>query len=302
METKLDTTITWVIKNFSSLQSAPIYSDIFIVGGCKWRIKAFPNRYYNTETISLFVDVPHKESLPIGWRRHAKLSLTLVNQFSEKLSQLQVRQQWFNENLSSWGFPAMIPLTELHANKGFLVNGELKVVAKIEVLEVVGKLDVSQESSSVVETVDVNGFQVLPLQVEYVKRLFGKHLDIVSKFRLKNPYLKTACMNVLLSLIQTLCQSPQELSNDGLSDAGVALEYLIETGLKLDWLEKKLGEVKEKKKKEEACLVRLREMDEQLQTFKKRCLDIEDQISKEKQELLAAREPLSLYDDIDNIV
>jgi len=38
METTVDTTITWVIKNFSSLQSAPIYSDIFVVGGCKWQV------------------------------------------------------------------------------------------------------------------------------------------------------------------------------------------------------------------------------------------------------------------------
>ncbi|CAA0358442.1 unnamed protein product [Arabidopsis thaliana] len=282
METTVDTTITWVIKNFYSLQSAIIYSDIFVVGGCKWRIMAYPKGINKAhDSFSLFLNVPDNESLPTGWRRHAKVSFSLVNQGSEKLSQRKVTQHWFVQKAFTWGFPVMITHTELNAKKGFLVNGELKVAAKIEVLEVVGKLDVSEESSPIMKTIDVNGFQVLPSQ---------------------NPYLKTACMNLLLSLTETLCQSPQELSNDGLSHAGVALAYLIETGLKLDWLEKKLDELKGKKKKEEACLARLREMDEQLQPFKKRCLDIEDQISKEKEELLAAREPLSLYDDIDNNV
>lgn len=48
---------------------------------------------------------------------------------------------------------------------GFLVNGELKIVAEIEVLEVIGKLDVSQETSTITETIDVNGFQLVPSQV-----------------------------------------------------------------------------------------------------------------------------------------
>ncbi|EFH59948.1 hypothetical protein ARALYDRAFT_319311 [Arabidopsis lyrata subsp. lyrata] len=191
----------------------------------------------------------------------------------------------------------MITLAELNNKRGFLMNEELIVVAKIEVLEVVGNLDVSEEYSPVMKTIDVNGFQVLRSQEESVKSLFERHLNIASKFRPKNSYLKTAYMNVLLSLTQTICQSPQELSNDDLSDAGAALAYLREAGFELDWLEKKLDEVKEKKKKEEACLARIQEIDEQLQPFKKTYLDLEAQIDKEKEELLAARAPLSLNDD-----
>ncbi|EOA32652.1 hypothetical protein CARUB_v10015949mg [Capsella rubella] len=179
-----------------------------------------------------------------------------------------------------------------------LVNEEIIVVAKVEVLEVVnGKLGISEESSQEMETIDINGFQILPSQVGLVKSLFERHQDIASKFRLKNPCLKMAYMNFLLSLTQTLAKSTQELSNDDLSGAGTALAYLREVGFKLDWLEKKLDEVKEKKKKEVACLARLKEMDEELQPFKKKCLDIEAQMDKEKEELLAARAPLPLYDD-----
>ena len=124
-------------------------------------------------------------------------------------------------------------------------------------------------------------------QIESVNRLFAKHLDIASKFRPKKPYMKTAYMNVLLSLTKTLCQSPQDLSNDDISGAGAALTYLREAGFKLDWLEKKHGEIKEKKKKEEASLKRLQEMEKQIFN--------EAQIYKEK--VLAARAPLSLNED-----
>ena len=82
-------------------------------------------------------------------------------------------QQWFDKNAPDWGFTEMISLTELHAEEGLLMNGELTVVAKVEVLEVVGKLDVSEESSPVIETIDVNGFQVLPSQVK--KKIFKEN-------------------------------------------------------------------------------------------------------------------------------
>ncbi|XP_010490171.1 PREDICTED: MATH domain and coiled-coil domain-containing protein At2g05410-like [Camelina sativa] len=292
MEVKIDTTITWVIKNFSSLQSESLYSDNFVAGGCKWRLWAFPKGNKRANHFSLYLNVRDKESLPIGWRRHAKFSLTVVNKYSEKLSRLRETHHWFEHKAPDWGFPEMISLTELNAKEGFLVKGDLTVVAEIEVLEVVGKLDVSEESSSVMETIDVNGFYVLPSQVDSVKRLFEIHLDLASKFRPKNPHLKTAYMNFLLSLTETLCQSTQELSNEDLSDAGASLAYLKKAGFKLDWLEKKLDEIKEKKKKEEACLARLQEINEQLTPLKQKCLDLEAQIDKEKEELLAARAPL----------
>lgn len=59
----------------------------------------------------------------------------------------------------------MISLSELHDKEGFLVNREVKIVLKVDVLEVQGKVDVSEESLPVMETIDVNGFHVLPSQV-----------------------------------------------------------------------------------------------------------------------------------------
>ncbi|KAG2279999.1 hypothetical protein Bca52824_051219 [Brassica carinata] len=130
---------------------------------------------------------------------------------------------------------------------------------KTMVLEVIGKLDVSEETKllSKVEEDDVNGFQVLPSQVESVRRIFQRHPDIASKFRPKNQHLRTIYINVLLNLNQTMCQPTQELSKDDLNDAYASLAYLTDAGLNLDWLEEKL---EEKKEKQEAGKKRMKEV------------------------------------------
>ena len=78
---------------------------------------------------------------------------------------------WFDQKAPGWGLSGMLPFAKLHdKDGGFLVNDELKIVAEIESLEVIGMLDESKDlldktSSSVRESIDVNGFQVLPSQV-----------------------------------------------------------------------------------------------------------------------------------------
>ncbi|XP_019099735.1 PREDICTED: MATH domain and coiled-coil domain-containing protein At3g58210-like [Camelina sativa] len=194
----------------------------------------------------------------------------------------------------------MVPLKAL--NSGFLVNGDLKIVAEVKVLEFIGKLDVPcrplkkiKPNHHGAETLSVvDGVQVLPSQFLHVKRIFRKHPDIELEFRSKNPHLRTGYMNVLLSITKKLCQSPQDLSNDDLSDTGIALAYMKDAGFKMDWLEKKVEEVKEKKKKVEASLARLHEMEESLKPLKQKCLEQEAQIDKEKAELLAEKAPFSL--------
>ncbi|KAJ4881753.1 hypothetical protein Rs2_38808 [Raphanus sativus] len=265
-------------------------------------IRAYPKGNNIADHLSLYLAVADSENLPLGWRRHAKFSFTIVNQLSDNLSQHKETQHWFDETNPSRGFPAAITLTELHAKEGFLVNGKVKIVVKVDVLEVQGKVDVSEESSPVMETIVVNGFQVLPSQVEIVNRLFERHQDIASNFHTKNPYLKTAYMNVLLSLTQTMCQSPQEISKDDLAEEYAALSYLTSAGFQLDWLVKKLDEVKEKKKKEKACLAQLHKMKEELQPLKLKCSEMESQIDKIEVELSEARSRLSLYDEDDDTV
>lgn len=74
--------------------------------------------------------------------------------------------------------------------------------------------------------------------------------DSVVEFCARNQHLKTSCTNVLLSLTQTLCQTPQKLSVDDLVEAEKVLAYMKDTGLEVEWLVKKLNEVKEKKQEQ----------------------------------------------------
>ncbi|KAL1225751.1 MATH domain and coiled-coil domain-containing protein [Cardamine amara subsp. amara] len=311
MRNQVDNKFTWVIKNLSSLRSKTICSDQFVIGGCRWYLMAYPNGTKFNDCLSLYLVVAKARSLSSGWRRYAKFSLTIVNQHSAKFSQSREGKKWFDQKIPGSGFVSMLPLTRLHANTdGFLVNGEVKIVAEVIVLEVIGKLDEATSSSKKLklnddgegssglheENIDVNGFQVLPSQVELVRRIFERHPESAVEFRAKNQHLRTACMNVLLSLIETLCTSPQELSNEDLAEADNALAHVKSSGFKVDWLETKLDQVKKKKEKEQYGETRMQELKEELKDFKQKCLDLEALLEKEKLELLAARSPLSLDD------
>ncbi|CAN6935274.1 unnamed protein product [Brassica oleracea] len=278
--------IAWVIKNFSSLKSDQFYSDKFVVDGCIFMPIPWGK---DNDHLSLFLEVGNYESLPIGGRRHAKYSFTISNQSSEKLSRKHESQQWFEKKSPGWGRLSIMPLNELHAkDAGFLVNGDLKIVVEIDVLEVVGRLDVTEETSTIIETMDVNGFQILPSHAESVSRMFERHSELASEFRPKNPNLRTAYISFLLSLIETMCQSPQELSQDDLTDAYAAMGFMRDAGFKLDWLEKKLDEVSEKKKNEKSSEAGLQEMEEDLRDLKRKCSDMEDLVKKEKIFIAAA--------------
>lgn len=123
------------------------------------------------------------------------------------------------------------------------------------------------------------------LQVESVKRIFERHPDLALEFRAKNQNMRTSCINVLLNLIDTMCQSLQNLSIDDLGQAEKAVTYLKDSGFKVDWLEQKLEEVKEKKMEEHIGETRMQELEEDLTVFKQKCSDIEALLQKDKEEL-----------------
>ncbi|KFK35047.1 hypothetical protein AALP_AA5G227600 [Arabis alpina] len=326
MENQVDNKFTWVIKNFSNLQSHVFSSDQFVIGGCNWRILAYPKGFNKNGFFSLFLEVADYKSLPSGWRRQARYLLTIVNQNSDTNSKRNESNKCFDNKTPGWGMSAMLPLNKLHEKDGgFLVNNELKIVAEVEVFEVIGKLDVFEETevvnqplkkikldvdcvdpsivlhkehSLVMESIDVNGFQVLPSQVDFVRRIFAKHPNIALEVRPKNQHLRKACMNFMLSLIETLCQSLQDLSNEDLVEADFALTYLKDAGFKLDWLEKKLVQVKQMKKEEQISETRLQEVEKELEEFKQKCFDMEALLENEKAKLFAARGASLTLDDV----
>ncbi|KAJ6727514.1 UBIQUITIN-SPECIFIC PROTEASE 12-RELATED [Salix purpurea] len=159
---------TWTIDNFSRLNNKKLYSDVFVVGGYKWRILTFP-KGNNVDHLSMYLDVADSATLPYGWSRYAQFSLTVINQLHQKFSirkgyiwnetwkscpldtvvenmgallKLNLAyidtQHQFNARESDWGFTSFMPLGELYdPGRGYLVNDTCVVEADVAVRKVI---------------------------------------------------------------------------------------------------------------------------------------------------------------------
>ncbi|AEE79770.1 putative protein [Arabidopsis thaliana] len=145
-----------------------------------------------------------------------------------------------------------------------------------------GDFSPSQDSSEDEETVEVNGFHVLPSQENLVSQMLKKHPDLTSNFDLKNQQLKNAYMDVLVDISETLSQSTKALSMEDLDKAESTLFDLTKAGLKVGWLRQKLDEAYLKKEKQRISGVRIRELEEQVNKRKLTLSDLESDLKKEK--------------------
>ncbi|XVE75807.1 hypothetical protein DITRI_Ditri12bG0121700 [Diplodiscus trichospermus] len=127
---------TWTIENFSRINTKKHYSDIFIVGGYKWRILIFP-KGNNVDHLSMYLDVADSSTLPYGWSRYAQFSLAVVNQIHHKYSIRKDTQHQFNARESDWGFTSFMPLSDLYdPSRGYLVNDTVGVEAEVAVRKI----------------------------------------------------------------------------------------------------------------------------------------------------------------------
>ncbi|XP_038690435.1 ubiquitin carboxyl-terminal hydrolase 12-like isoform X3 [Tripterygium wilfordii] len=128
---------TWTIENFSRLNVKKLYSDVFFVGGYKWRILIFP-KGNNVDHLSIYLDVADSTALPYGWSRYAQFSLAIINQIHSKYSIRKDTQHQFNVRESDWGFTSFMLLGELYdPARGYLVNDTCVVEADVAVRRVV---------------------------------------------------------------------------------------------------------------------------------------------------------------------
>ncbi|CAO2840942.1 unnamed protein product [Amaranthus hypochondriacus] len=128
---------TWKIDNFSRLNAKKHYSDVFVVGGFKWRILIFP-KGNNVDYLSMYLDVADAQTLPYGWSRYAQFSVAVVNQIHSKYSVRKDTQHQFNARESDWGFTSFMPLSELYdPSRGYLVNDTVVVEAEVVVRKIV---------------------------------------------------------------------------------------------------------------------------------------------------------------------
>ncbi|XP_051150225.1 ubiquitin C-terminal hydrolase 12 isoform X2 [Andrographis paniculata] len=128
---------TWTIPSFSRLNTKKLYSDVFLVGGYKWRVLIFP-KGNNVDYLSIYLDVADSATLPYGWSRYAQFSLAVVNQLRSKYTIKKDTQHQFNQRESDWGFTSFMPLSDLYdPNKGYLVNDTCIIEADVAVRKVI---------------------------------------------------------------------------------------------------------------------------------------------------------------------
>lgn len=128
---------TWKIENFSKLNMKKQYSDVFLVGGYKWRVLIFP-KGNNVDHLSMYLDVADSSTLPYGWSRYAQFSLSIINQIHSKFTIRKDTQHQFNSRESDWGFTSFMPLSELYdPGRGYLLNDTCIVEADVAVRRVV---------------------------------------------------------------------------------------------------------------------------------------------------------------------
>ncbi|KAL0714722.1 hypothetical protein Bca4012_021701 [Brassica carinata] len=135
------------------------------------------------------------------------------------------------------------------------------------------------------------------IEVASVRCIFEKHPDFASTVRSNNHHLKSTYINVILGLIETLCQLPEKLCDDDLDEASAAVSYLTLVGFKVDWLEEKLEEVKGNKKKVNTGKAQLEHMEEEFKILNKKCLELKDLVEKQNADVSAANVALS-FDDV----
>ncbi|CAF1848121.1 unnamed protein product [Brassica oleracea] len=100
--------------------------------------------------------------------------------------------QWFYPMKTDLAYTSVVLLPKfLDKDSGFLVNNQVKIVVEVDALqdipvetEKTEEKDVVllKEGSSIMESIDVNGFHVFRSQVGSVRRLFEKHPDIAVDF------------------------------------------------------------------------------------------------------------------------
>lgn len=118
---------TWAIEHFSSCKKKQ-YSEIFTVGGYKWRLLIFP-KGQGVDQLSLFLDVADSARLPSGWSVYADFTLAIVNQIQPKLARKKAIVHTFNDKESDWGFKSFMPLCDVH-DHGYIIDDTLIVEAE----------------------------------------------------------------------------------------------------------------------------------------------------------------------------
>ncbi|KAL0758180.1 hypothetical protein Bca101_095848 [Brassica carinata] len=270
MWTELKKALSWEIDNLSE-RTDLMKSDTFSSGGCNWFLGV-----YVRDDLCMYLKDVDTHKLSSGWKRRVSFCFVLLNQSGKELfrSPDEGRHRLFCAETPTWG--KTFPLTKLQ-EKGFLEKNKLTIEVYIKVFEVVhaGK---STEN----DVLDFNGFHIFVSQANPVNDIFKHHPDFALDVIPKNQAVRTAYMNLLLGLVETLRKSPQSLSVTELRNAQSELTELTEAGFKLDWLNSKIEELSLERKKVLSDGPLVKQLEEHVKIMELNLSDLKVELDKEK--------------------
>ncbi|XP_058213102.1 MATH domain and coiled-coil domain-containing protein At3g58270-like isoform X2 [Rhododendron vialii] len=279
---------TWTIENFMRLNTEKLYSQIFLVGGYKWRVLVFP-KGKKVEHFSMYLDVADSATLPYGWSRHAQFSLAVIDQRTNKFTVRKDTEHKFGAGVSDWGFTYILPLVELNDPvRGFLVNDTVVLEAVVTILNShdsrmetgfepknkKGKKETGDNGSGNVEA-DIAGttcpestlsdatatagkvrflsYWVSSEALLLLEKIHSLHEGTYVKFSMKGQALPTVLLESFAALIASMSSTKvNELNEEALQLAANSTEDFEQVGLDLRWLKQRLEEAKVVKKHSES--------------------------------------------------
>ncbi|PQQ12490.1 MATH domain and coiled-coil domain-containing protein [Prunus yedoensis var. nudiflora] len=264
-------TFTWRIDNFSTLNKQKHYSDVFVVGGYKWRILIIP-KGNNVDCLSVYLDAADASTLPSGSTRYAKFSLTLVNQLDSKKSMTEDTEHEFVANDNDWGFPSFILLSELcDHDKGYLVNDFCVVEVKVSVRNGIKILE-DQETG---ELIDFRGLgRVEKTFVPFLEEVCSSYPSLLECHKKRSRTFIQCAFTALGRLLRFLkTTKAKDMTRDACKRLQLLWEELETFKFDLVWLEPHVQSVLVMKKRA-GRVDRLREDVEILENEIKRRRDV----------------------------
>ncbi|BFG20644.1 hypothetical protein CerSpe_069180 [Prunus speciosa] len=282
-------TFTWRIDNFSTLNKQKHYSDVFVVGGYKWRILIIP-KGNNVDCLSVYLDAADASTLPSGSTRYAKFSLTLVNQLDSKKSMTEDTEHEFVANDNDWGFPSFILLSELcDHDKGYLVNDFCVVEVEVSVRNGIKILE-DQETG---ELIDFRGLgRVEKTFVPFLEEVCSSYPSLLECHKKRSRTFIQCAFTALGRLLRFLkTTKAKDMTHDACKRLQLLWEELETFKFDLVWLEPHVQSVLVMKKRA-GRVDRLREDVEILENEIKRRRDV---LAAAEVDLEAAKRDLHYY-------
>ncbi|KAL4200399.1 hypothetical protein AMTRI_Chr03g56300 [Amborella trichopoda] len=224
--------VTWKIKNFTSLNTKEHYSDIFIVGGCKWQLIIYP-KGNNVKYLSVYLNVPDAASLPNGWSRYADFCFCIINQTNGKDTKIKDVEHVFNAQETSWGFRSFIALSDLSPKTGFMINRTIILELEVSLGDVInystdrGKTETVSKSEMELQAKDakIKELEKAMMTIETAKAMVNEELKACKQ--------ELAIKDTARELEPQISNSEiEELKNEikSLQDANQKVEEELEMG------------------------------------------------------------------------